>query len=91
MRTEERELTSTARVGEEAVHDVGAEVDTETNADDEDVHAGDLDGDAPAVHEAGHIHTGEEDAEHDEEGAPPAAESDQGGDEDAGDGDSNIS
>ena len=37
------------------MHDVGTEVDTEADADDEDVHAGDLDGDAPPVHEAGHV------------------------------------
>ena len=76
---------------EEAVHDVSTEVHAETDTDDQDVHARDLDGDAPPVHEAGHIDTGEEDAEHDEERAPPAAESDEGRHEDADDGDANIS
>ena len=72
------------------MHDVGTEVDTEADADDEDVHAGDLDGDAPPVHEAGHVQAGEEDAEHDEEGAAPAAQCDEGRDEDAEDGDADI-
>ena len=48
-------LTSCSWVSQEAVHNVGTEVDTEADADDEDVHAGDLDGDAPPVHEAGHV------------------------------------
>ena len=43
------------------MHYVGTEVDTEADADDEDVHAGDLDGDAPPVHEAGHVQAGQED------------------------------
>ena len=55
------------------MHDVGTEVYTESHADDDDVHGGDLDGDAPPVHEAGHVHTGEQHAEHHEEGASPAA------------------
>ena len=77
-------------MSEEAVHYVGTEVDTEADADDEDVHAGDLDGDAPPVHEAGHVQAGQEDAEHHEERSAPAAQDDEGGDEDADDGDTNI-
>ena len=77
-------------MSQEAVHNVGTEVHTETDADDEDVHAGDLDGDAPPVHEAGHVQAGEEDAEHHEKRAPPAAQSDEGRHEDADDGDANI-
>ena len=77
-------------MSQEAVHDVGTEVHTEADTDDEDVHAGDLDGDAPPVHEAGHVQAGEEDAEHHEKRAPPAAQSDEGRHEDADDGDANI-
>ena len=77
-------------MSEKSVHDVGTEVHTETDADDDDVHAGDLDGDAPKVHEAGHVQAGEEDAEHHEDRAAPAAERDEGRDEDADDGDTNI-
>ena len=63
--------------------DVGTEVDTEADTDDEDVHAGHVDGEAPPVHEAGHVSAGEEDAHHDQQGAPPAAQGHQGRDEDA--------
>ena len=69
--------------GEETVDNVGTEVHTEPHADDEDVHAGHVDGEAPPVHEAGHVSAGEEDAHHDQQGASPAAQRDQGGDEDA--------
>jgi len=75
---------------EEAMHDMSTEVHTESHTDDEDVHAGDLDGDAPPVHEAGHVDASEKHAEHDKERAPPAAESDEGRHEDADDGDANI-
>ena len=78
----EHPLVLAAVPGEEAVHYVGTEVDTEADADDEDVHAGHVDGEAPPVHEAGHVSAGEEDTHHDEEGATPAAQGDQGGDGD---------
>ena len=58
--------------------------------DDDNVHAGDLNGDAPPVHEARNVHAGEEDTHHDKEGAPPAAKGDQGSDEDADDGNTNV-
>ena len=76
-------LTSCSWVSQEAVHNVGTEVDTEADADDEDVHAGHVDGEAPPVHEAGHVCAGEEDAHHHQQGAPPATQGDQGRDEDA--------
>ena len=41
--------------------------------DDDDVHAGDLDGDAPPVHEARHVHTRQQHAQHHEQRAAPAA------------------
>ena len=69
-------LTSWSRVSQEAVHDVGTEVHTETDADDEDVHAGHVNGETPPVHEAGHVSAGEEDAHHDQQGASPAAQGD---------------
>ena len=83
-------LTPRARLCEEAVHDMSAEVHTEPHADDEDVHAGDLDGDAPPVHEPGHVHAGQQDAEHHEQWAAPAAQCDEGRHKDADDGDANI-
>ena len=58
---------------EEPVHDVGTEVHTEADADDDDVHAGDLYGDAPPVHEARHVHTRQQHAQHHEQGPAPAA------------------
>ena len=48
-------VTSGAGCDEEAVHDVSAEVDTEADTDDEDVHAGDLDCDSPPMHEPGNV------------------------------------
>ena len=72
------------------MHDMGTEVDTEANADDEDVHAGDLDGDAPPVHEAGNVHAGEEDTHHHKQRAPPAAQGDESCDEDADDGNTHV-
>ena len=41
--------------------------------DDDDVHAGDLDGDAPPVHEARHVHTRQQHTQHHEQGPAPAA------------------
>ena len=41
--------------------------------DDDDVHAGYLDGDAPPVHEARHVHTRQQHAQHHEQGPAPAA------------------
>ena len=55
------------------MHDVGTEVDTKPDTDDDNVHGGDLDGDPPPVHEASHIHTGQQHTQHHKEGAPPAA------------------
>ena len=68
--------------GQEAMHYVGTEVHTEPDTDDEDVHAGHVDGETPPVHEAGHVSAGEEDAHHDQQGTPPTAQGDQGRDED---------
>ena len=79
----EHPLLLAAAPSQEAVHDVGTEVDTETDTDDEDVHAGHVDGETPPVHEAGHVCAGEEDAHHHQQGAPPATQGDQGRDEDA--------
>lgn len=72
------------------MNNVGTVVHTQTNTDDDNVHAGDLNGDAPPVHEARNVHAGEEDTHHDKEGAPPAAKGDQRGDEDADDGNANV-
>ena len=44
-------LVACAPTIEEAVHDVRAEVDAEADADDEDGHGGDVDSEAPPVHE----------------------------------------
>lgn len=55
------------------MHDVCTEVHTESDADDDDVHGGDLDGDPPPVHEARHVYTGEEHTQHHKQGAAPAA------------------
>ena len=55
------------------MHDVCTEVDTQPHADDDNVHGGDLDGDPPPVHEAGHVHAGEQHTEHHKQGAAPAA------------------
>ena len=66
-------LTSWSRGCQEAVHDVGTEVYTEPHTDDDDVHGGDLDGDAPPVHEARHVHTGQQHTEHHKQGSSPAA------------------
>ena len=41
------------------MHNVSTEVHTQPDTDDDDVHGGYLDGDAPPVHEAGHVHTSE--------------------------------
>ena len=42
-------LTLCPVASEEPVHYVGAEVHTEAHADDQDVHGGDVDGEAPPV------------------------------------------
>ena len=55
------------------MHDVGTEVYTEPHTDDDDVHAGDLDGDAPPVHEARHVHTRQQHTQHHEQRPAPAA------------------
>ena len=41
--------TLSSVTGEEAVHNVGTEVDTEAHTDDQHVHGGDVDGQAPPV------------------------------------------
>ena len=68
---------------EEAMHDVCAEVHTESNTDDEDVHAGDVDGEAPPVHEARHVQRGQQHAHHHQQRPAPAAQRHQGRHEDA--------
>ena len=57
----------------EAMHYVCAEVHTESDADDENVHAGDVDGEPPPVHEARHVHTRQQHTQHHEQGPAPAA------------------
>ena len=69
---------------EKAMDDVSTEVDTQPDTDDQDVHGGDVDGEAPPVHEAGDVSAGEEDTHHDQQRAAPAAQRDQGRYEDAG-------
>ena len=90
MLCHQRLLTFAALASQEAVNDMGAEVDTETDTDDEDVHAGDVNGETPPVHEPGHVNAGEKNAHHDEDGAAPAAQRQQRRDEDADQGDPNI-
>ena len=68
-----------ARSRDEPMRDVGWEVDTESDGDDEWVAGDDVDGEAHEVHEAGHLHEGAEDAEDDERGAAEAAEKDEDG------------
>ena len=68
-----------ARSRDEPMRDVGGEVDTEPDGDDQGVAGDDVDGEAHEVHEAGHLHEGAEDAEDDERGAAEAAEKDEDG------------
>ena len=69
--------------GEKAVHDVCAEVDTESDADDENVHARDVDGEPPPVHEARHVQRGQQHAHHHQQRPAPAAQRHQRRHEDA--------
>ena len=46
------------------MHDVSTKVHAESHTDDDNVHAGDLNGDAPPMHEASHIHTCQQDTNH---------------------------
>ena len=46
------------------MHDVSTEVHTEAHTDDDNVHAGDLYGDAPPVHDPSHVNTGQENTNH---------------------------
>ena len=55
------------------MHDVSTEVHTQPDTDDDDVHGGYLDGDAPPVHEAGHVHTSEQHTQHHKHRASPAS------------------
>lgn len=70
--------------------DVSGEVDAEPDGDDEG-HAGEhIHGQAPEVHEAGHLGDCGDDAEDDEEGAPEAGQEEEDSDEDGGDGTSEV-
>ena len=46
------------------MHYVSTEVHAESHADDDNVHAGYLNGDAPPVHEASNIHAGQQHTDH---------------------------
>ena len=69
---------------EEAMHDVCAEVHTESDADDENVHACDVDGEPPPVHEARHVQRGQQHAHHHQQRPAPAAQRHQRRHEDTG-------
>ena len=58
--------------------------------DDEHIHAGDVNGETPPVHEPSHISAGEQDTHHHQHGASPAAQGHQGGHKDAGQSYANV-
>ena len=66
------------------MHDVCAEVHTESDADDENVHARDVDGEPPPVHEARHVQRGQQHAHHHQQRPAPAAQRHQRRHEDTG-------
>ena len=46
------------------MHNMSTEVHTKSHTDDDNVHAGYLDGDSPPMHEPSHINTGQQDTDH---------------------------
>ena len=61
--------------------DVGREVHTEPDGDDEGVAGDDVDGEIPEVHEARHLDDGGGHTEDDDAGCPETAEEDQDSEE----------
>jgi len=69
---------STSVFCEKAVDKVGAKIYANSNADDDDIHAGDVNGQTPPVHIATHIEAAEKYTHHDKHWSSPTAQGDQG-------------